>query len=106
MKLLRMLTNAVGQSVDLSEAISQSVCDLDALAAQLAQQLHVMVAGETVCLAERNHVADKPNGIEDAWSTIHKIPDENCLSSERMAMHEAMKECPRRYRDNFVAQLL
>src|SRR5579875_2136981 len=64
-----------------------------------------MVAGDTVCVAEGNHVSHNSNGIENARSSIDKIPDEDGLSSKRMMIHKRMKKCPWRYRDHFVTQL-
>jgi hypothetical protein len=101
------LTNVARQGVDLGEALCQTVRNLDVLATQLAHQLHVVVAGDTERGTLRDHVVNEPNGVEDAWPTVHEVADEDRFPAQRMRIHRAAGQSgsTRRDRRDFVTQL-
>src|SRR5688572_14487754 len=87
------LAKLVRQGVDLGERLRQTVRNLHILAAQLAHQLHIVIAGNTESGARRDHVADKPNTVEDARATIHEIADEDRLPTLWMRVNRPAAEC-------------
>ena len=65
------------QVVDLGERIGQPVRDLDVLASELLQQLHIMVAGDAQGRTPNNHVPHQPHGVEDAGAAVHEVAEED-----------------------------
>src|SRR5207253_5815208 len=53
-------------------------------AAQLAHQLHVVIAGDTQRASVRDHVAHEPHGIKDARPAIDQVADEDGFPSQRV----------------------
>jgi hypothetical protein len=100
-------TNVVRQGVDLGKALCQTVGNPHIFAAQLAHQLHVVVAGDAKRGAGNDHVADEPNRFENARATVHEVADEHRLSAQRMRVHRAAGKCRaiRRGPRDFVTQL-
>src|SRR5262249_47865539 len=101
------LTNVVWQGVDLGEALSQAVGNMNVLAAQLPHQFHVVVAWDAKRRAPDDHVADDPNSLEDTRSTVHEVAHEHRLSAQRVCVNRTTGKSRSTWRGRreFVTQL-
>ena len=73
--------NFVGEGVDLRQRLGQPVGDLHVLAPQLAEQLHVVVAGDAEGRAVEDHVAGDPHRVEDPGAAVHQVAEEDGLAA-------------------------
>jgi hypothetical protein len=95
------------KSVDLGERLRQSMRDPHVLPSQFPQQLDVMIAGNTKRGPCGNHVANESHSIQDSWTAIDEVADEDRFSPEGVDVHKAAGKSRTawRHRGDLVAEL-
>jgi hypothetical protein len=71
-------------SFELGQGFRKAVRDLDVLAAQLAQELHLVIAGDAERGAGLDQLHDDPEDARDVWTSIDKVAEEDELATIRM----------------------
>ena len=72
------------RTLDLRERLGEAVRDLYVPAAELSQQLHVVVAGHAVARAVDHHPHDEADDIRRLRPAIHEIAKEDGLAARGM----------------------
>ena len=81
--------DGVGKRVQLGEGQGKSVGDPDVAAAQLLEQLHVVIARNAKGRAVADHVSDQAQSIENAGTAIDEISHEDGFPSLRVGVDRA-----------------
>ena len=74
-------TRHARQAFELGQRVGQPMRDLDVLAPQHLEQLHVVVAGDAEGRPEADHVAHQPHHIQVARAAVHQIAEEDGLAA-------------------------
>ncbi len=73
------------QRLDLRNTLLQAMLDLDFMALEMTQQLHVMVARHAKRLPGLNHAPDEIDRLDYFWPAIHQIAQKDDPASLRVA---------------------
>ena len=78
-------TNSCGSRFELLQRFGKAVRDLHVASAQLAQQLHVVIAGDTERAPRLDHPHHYPQHPRNVGTAIHQVAKEDHLAPIRMA---------------------
>ena len=81
----RGLDKLLGFSVQLLQRLGKAVRDLHIASAQFAQQLHLVIAGDTDCAPRLDHPHRYPQHPRNVGTAIHQVAEEHYLAPIRMA---------------------
>ena len=73
------------ESLELGHRQLEAVGQLHVAAPELANQAHVVVAGDAEPGPRRHHGPDRQDGVDAARSPVDEVPDEDSLASLRVS---------------------
>ena len=87
-RVTKRLSHFGRNCLNLGHRLRQTMRDLNVFAAELSQQLHVMIARDTDPCTELNHVTDQAERVEDSRAAINKVSDKDGLTTGRMLIDD------------------